>query len=789
MSDASTASGAPGAPVASGAPAASGGAGAVDAAAAETAPTAAQLAVAGVPPRSAGADGPVTGSSNLLTASEVPVEQPTPLAAKKAKARRRRNRRVVAVLTATAVLCAVGGGAAFALSQGSGGNYRTTTAELGTVDETLALSGTVAAVSRHDSAFQVGGTVNGVSVSVGDTVTAGQQLATLDTSDLQDAVDGAHEAVTAAQEQLESDLEAQSSGSTSSSTSAGGSVGAGASGDAAAGAGGSSGAAPSGGTGGAPSDGTGGDSGSGAGGSGTGGGSDSGSGGGSGTGGSAFDSTAIDTAVAAVKTAQQALLDQYATAQAATDATQETIASSDAACRPFLEATIDDIVAGGGAGSSGGSSDEGGDAADDGTDAGADTGGDTGTADGSAALDAIKADLAACQTAIGEVQTEQVAVQTSQSTLLDLMTALDDAVASLQTAVADAVAAAGSAGSAGGSGSGSTGSGGGSATPSPTPAPTTSAETTAQTAPAMATTSSSTSRSSSGTAVTTVALVAAVDTGSSSGASAAAAGGAGVSGTVTAETIVADQAEIEVAKSDLAIAQQQLTLATLTSPISGTVAAVSLAVGDTVTAASTSAVITVLGDDGYLVSTTVTLANVPKLAVGQSASVSLASGEGDAPLTGVVSSIGVLDVSSDSSSPSYDVVIALDPTDQTLLTGASAQVEVAVASQASVLTVPTSAVHRSGTDYTVDLLVDGASQPTPVEVGAMGAERTEVTSGLSEGDVVVLADLDSDVLDSDSETGSSGLNGLGGSSSTVTVPSGGFPGGTSGFPAGGPPTQ
>ncbi|WP_368498422.1 HlyD family efflux transporter periplasmic adaptor subunit [Herbiconiux sp. A18JL235] len=735
--------------------------------------------VAAAPPIATGADDPAKGSSNLLTASEVPAKQPTPPSAKKATARRRRNRRVVAVLTATAVLCAVGGGAAFALSQGSGGNYRTATAELGTVDETLALSGTVASVSRSDTSFQVGGTVNGVSVSVGDTVAAGQRLATLDTSDLQDAVDEAQEAVTAAEEQLASDLEAQSSGSTSSSTSAGGSAETGVSGDAAAGAagdapsgaGGSSGATPSGGTGG---------------------GSDSGSSGGAGSGGSTFDSAAIDTAVAAVKAAQQALLDQYATARAATDATQETIASSDTACRPFLEATIDDIVAGGGTGSSDGESDAGDDASDDDADAGAGTGGDAGTADGSAALDAIKSDLAACQTAIGEVQTEQVAVQAAQSTLLDLMTALDDAVARLQTAVAAAVAAAGSAD---GSSSGSAGSDGASATATPaptstsTPTPTASAEPTPQAAPAAAT--ASRSGSASAAATTTVALVAAVDTGSSSGAAAASGGGTsgtGTTGTITAETIVADQAEIEVAKSDLAIAQQQLTLAALTSPIAGMVAAVSLAVGDTVTAASTSAAITVLGDDGYLVSTTVTLANVPKLAVGQTASVPLASGEGDMPLTGVVSSIGVLDVSTDSSTPSYDVVIALDPTDQTLLTGASAQVEVAVASQASVLTVPTSAVHRSGTDYTVDLLVGGTSQPTPVEVGAMGAERTEITSGVSEGDVVVLADLDSDVLDSDSETGTSGLSGLGGSSTAGTVPSGGFPGGTSGFPAG-PPTQ
>jgi hypothetical protein len=40
------------------------------------------------------------------------------------------------------------------------------------------------------------------------------------------------------------------------------------------------------------------------------------------------------------------------------------------------------------------------------------------------------------------------------------------------------------------------------------------------------------------------------------------------------------------------------------------------------------------------------------------------------------------------------------------------------------------------------VLEDGAPTATDVEVGAVGATWTEVTSGLEEGDEVILADLD-----------------------------------------------
>jgi len=221
---------------------------------------------------------------------------------------------------------------------------------------------------------------------------------------------------------------------------------------------------------------------------------------------------------------------------------------------------------------------------------------------------------------------------------------------------------------------------------------------------------------------------------------------------------MADEAAIDLQEANVALAQSRLPFATLTSPIAGTVAAVSLAAGDSVTASSTTAVVTVLGPDGYTVTTSVPLTRIDIVTVGQRAQVTTPST--DATLTGTVSSIGVLDTST-TADPAYAVELALDATDAKLYDGASAQVHLSVAGAEQVLTVPTSAVHVDGATATVQVLKDGTPTDVTVTRGAVGAERTEITDGLAAGDEVVLADNDEAIVSSTSTT-NQGLSGLGG---------------------------
>ena len=115
------------------------------------------------------------------------------------------------------------------------------------------------------------------------------------------------------------------------------------------------------------------------------------------------------------------------------------------------------------------------------------------------------------------------------------------------------------------------------------------------------------------------------------------------------------------------------------------------------------------------------------MSVGQTAQVTTPST--DAALTATVSSIGVLDTST-TADPAYTVELAVDPTEEKLYDGASAQVRITVAGADEVLTVPTSAVHVDGTTATVQVLEDGTPTEVTVTRGAVGTERTEITDGL-----------------------------------------------------------
>ncbi|MFT4219201.1 MAG: HlyD family efflux transporter periplasmic adaptor subunit [Microbacterium sp.] len=323
-----------------------------------------------------------------------------------------------------------------------------------------------------------------------------------------------------------------------------------------------------------------------------------------------------------------------------------------------------------------------------------------------------QAALADCQAAIADAADKQQQTASEQAALNDKATALDSAVTALRQAVADALASTST------------------------------------------TTSSLPSSTGSGLTIVTASTVSTAqdDSGGSSGTSSQDA-------TITSETILADRAQIDLAKAELAIAKQDLALATLNSPVSGTVVSVGIAPDDSVSAGSDTAVVTVQGSGGYIVEATVPLARIESVSVGQSADVALPALGSD--YTATVASIGVLDVSS-TATPAYTVTLALDADDDDVIrVGATADATVALASVDDVLTVPTSAVTVAGSQATVQVLTGGEVVATPVELGAIGTERTEIASGIEAGDTVVLADLTLPITSDSSSSTSSSLSDLG----------------------------
>jgi trimeric autotransporter adhesin len=143
-------------------------------------------------------------------------------------------------------------------------------------------------------------------------------------------------------------------------------------------------------------------------------------------------------------------------------------------------------------------------------------------------------------------------------------------------------------------------------------------------------------------------------------------------------------------------------------------------------------------------------------------------------LNGTVTRVGP--VVPGSSGYTYPLVVALAAgsfSPSTTVAGSTAQVEVDIAEANHAIVVPTSAVHTAttGRPYVITLQ-SGHEVNTNVKVGVVGDVYTQITSGLSAGTQVVLADKSQPVP---SSSNSSNLTrGFGGA--------GGFP---TGFPTGG----
>lgn len=87
---------------------------------------------------------------------------------------------------------------------------------------------------------------------------------------------------------------------------------------------------------------------------------------------------------------------------------------------------------------------------------------------------------------------------------------------------------------------------------------------------------------------------------------------------------------------------------------------------------------------------------------------------------------------------SYYATIGLETDDDRLKGGQTANVAVVTGEESDVLTVPNAAVHKVDGKSAVTVVEGGASRTAFIETGKVGIDRTEVKSGLREGQVVAL---------------------------------------------------
>jgi len=264
--------------------------------------------------------------------------------------------------------------------------------------------------------------------------------------------------------------------------------------------------------------------------------------------------------------------------------------------------------------------------------------------------------------------------------------------------------------------------------------------------------------------------------------------------TVNPVDLASAQAQVTTDENAVAAAQRVVAGTVITAPISGTVASVAGAVGQTVSGDSSSSAASTSGSaasssssssasttTGFVVITNPTgmevtadfsEADALTLRAGQSATVTLnATG---ATLDAKVLSISSLPVSSSSSSGGsgggsgssssavqYAALLAITSSTSNLRTGLSASVQVTTAEATNALYVPTSAISGTGASSTVTVLgAGGSTSRVNVVAGVEGDTTVQVTSGVTLGEKVV-----------ETPVSAGGSNGF---------PSGAFPGGAGG---------
>lgn len=276
----------------------------------------------------------------------------------------------------------------------------------------------------------------------------------------------------------------------------------------------------------------------------------------------------------------------------------------------------------------------------------------------------------------------------------------------------------------------------------------------------------------------------------------------------TTNQVAAANSQVKAANAKFDTAKTALAAANLQTPITGTVAAVNIQVGNQVSgtgsgsgasggsssgstsgagtgsgsasgqsgsggssSSSSSGQIVVISTDAWVVDTSVTAADLPLVKADLQAQI--APTGSSATVFGTVSSVGVIATTS-SGVASFPVTVAVTGSPTGLYAGGTASVSIVVKEVADALVVPTAAITTADGKIVVTQVKNGQQVSTPVTLGMVQGNLTQITAGLADGDEVLV-------------TRSGATPGQGGGTATRTRGTGGFGGGTftGGPPAGG----
>ena len=209
--------------------------------------------------------------------------------------------------------------------------------------------------------------------------------------------------------------------------------------------------------------------------------------------------------------------------------------------------------------------------------------------------------------------------------------------------------------------------------------------------------------------------------------------------TISAAQITADGAAVTADQQALTLALQDVA-GKVVSPASGVVAAISMTTGSSVRTQSTKQTITIIDPSSIEVVLPVPTSESTAIHTGNDVTVRL-EGRTQTYHAKVIS-IGTTPTTSQSTGVTTVPVTALLNTKSIAnFDGALADTTITTANLSRALSVPTSALSDTGGHYTVTVMKSGRPTQVSVKVGTIGATWTAITSGLTNGEQVVLANL------------------------------------------------
>lgn len=205
-----------------------------------------------------------------------------------------------------------------------------------------------------------------------------------------------------------------------------------------------------------------------------------------------------------------------------------------------------------------------------------------------------------------------------------------------------------------------------------------------------------------------------------------------------------------------------VTSPTITSPVSGTIKSITLAEGMNINSgATTSTRIAIIQSEGTPIATfNLSEIDIPKVKIGKKATIKLDS-ISDKTFTGKVVSVDKIGTVS-SGVTSYPVTIKFDTKVEEILPNMSAIANIILDSKDDVLLVPSGAIQQQGNQNVVRVIQEGKPQIVIVETGLTSDTQTEIISGLSEGDEIVISTISNGSQPEGKSVFSSGFGGAAG---------------------------